>query len=151
MATIEQRKQVHAHEIRTRFESDVHIGAALVDMYAKCGNIKHTLAAYSRISHPNLISQNAMLTAYAVCGYGEEGINFFHRMLQDGFKPDSVTFLSVLSCCVHVGSVERGRELFNMMADYSVRPTLKHYMCMVDLLSRAGHIHEVYRVNAHGP
>ncbi|KAH7864576.1 hypothetical protein Vadar_031172 [Vaccinium darrowii] len=146
LATIERGKQVHTHTIRNGYESDVHIGAAVVDMYAKCGNMRHALAAYSRISQPNLISQNAMLTAYALCGHGEEGIDFFLRMLQYGFKPDSITFLSVLSSCVHVGSVERGREFFNLMVDYNVRPTLKHCTCMVDLLSCAGQIHQAYEV-----
>ncbi|XP_057507793.1 pentatricopeptide repeat-containing protein At2g13600-like [Actinidia eriantha] len=146
LATIERGKQVHAYAIRSGYESDVHIGAALVDMYAKCGYITHASMASNRISNPNLVSQNAMLAAYALCGRGEAGIAFFRRMLRDGFKPDSVTFLLVLSSCVHAGSVERGREFFNLMGDYTVKPTLKHYTCMVDLYSRAGHIQEAYNV-----
>ncbi|KAI8006437.1 Pentatricopeptide repeat-containing protein [Camellia lanceoleosa] len=146
LTTIERGKQVHAHAIRSGFESDVHIGAALVDMYAKCGNIKHALMACNRIDNPNLISQNAMLSAYAMYGDGEEGIGLFCRMLLDGFKPDSITFLLVLSSCVHAGSVERGREFFNLMGYYNMNPTLKHYTCMVDLLSRAGHLQEAYTI-----
>lgn len=144
LATIERGKQVHAHAIRCGFDSDVYIGAALVDMYAKCGSLKHALQAYSRISNPNLVSHNAMLTAYAMHGHGEEGIAFFHRRLEEGFRPDHITFLSVLSSCVHAGSIEKGYELFNLMGFYNVRPTLKHYTSMVDLLSRAGQLNEAY-------
>ncbi|GFY83413.1 tetratricopeptide repeat (TPR)-like superfamily protein [Actinidia rufa] len=115
LKTIERGKQVHAYAIKSGYESDVHIGAAIVDMYAKCGNITHASMASNRISNPNLVSQNAMLAAYALCGRGEEGIAFFRRMLLDGFKPDGVTFLSVLSSCVHAGSVQRQREFFNLM------------------------------------
>ncbi|KAL6972138.1 hypothetical protein U1Q18_031828 [Sarracenia purpurea var. burkii] len=146
LATIERGKQVHAYAMRSGYESDVHIGAALVDMYAKCGNLNHALVACNRISNPNLISQNAMLSAYAISGHGEEGIAFFRKMLLDGFKPDNITFLSVLSSCVHEGSVERGREFFNLMHYYNVKPTLKHYTAMVDLLSRAGKICEAFAV-----
>ncbi|XP_030934687.1 pentatricopeptide repeat-containing protein At2g13600-like [Quercus lobata] len=146
LATIERGKQVHAHSIRLDYDSDIHIGAALLDMYAKCGSIKHAKLAYNRIKKPNLVSHNAMLTAYAMHGHGQEGIALFRKMLEDGFGPDNVTFLSVLSSCVHAGSVESGHEFFDLMGYYNVEPTLKHYTCMVDLLSRAGQLNDAYEL-----
>ncbi|KAK6926049.1 E motif [Dillenia turbinata] len=70
LVSVERGKQVHAHTVRCGYESHVHIGAALVDMYAKCGSIKHALQAFNRISNPNLVCHNAMLTAYAMHGFG---------------------------------------------------------------------------------
>lgn len=145
-AAIERGKQVHAYSIKYGHESDVHIGASLVDMYAKCGSIKHAISAYGRILNPNLVSQNAMLTAYAMHGLGEEGIALFQKMLGEGYKPDHVTFLSALSSCVHAGAIETGQELFDVMVNFNVDPTLKHYTCMVDLLGRAGKLDEAYRL-----
>lgn len=144
LATIARGKQVHAYTIRRCYDSDVQIGATLVDMYAKCGSIRHALIAYKRISNPNLICHNAMLTAYAMHGHGEDGIALFHEMLENGFRPDQVTFLAVLSSCVHIGSVKTGREFFDLMRHYHVKPTIKHYTCMVDLLSRTGLVSEAY-------
>lgn len=144
LGTIEKGKQVHAYSIRKGYDSDVFIGAALVDMHAKCGSLKHALLAYRRISIPNLVSHNAMLTAYALLGNGGEGIDFFHKILNDGNRPDHVTFLLALSSCVHAGSVEIGYECFDLMRFYNVKPTLKHYTCMVDLLSRAGQLNEAF-------
>lgn len=146
LATIERGKQVHAHSIRLDYDSDIHIGAALLDMYAKCGSIKNAKLAYNRIKKPNLVSHNAMLTAYAMHGHGQEGIALFRKMLEDGFRPDNVTFLSVLSSCVHAGSVESGYEFLDLMGYYNVEPTLKHYTCMVDLFSRAGQLNDAYEL-----
>lgn len=146
LAIIERGKQVHAYAIRWGYESDAYIGAALMDMYAKCGSIKHASLVYNRIRNYNLVTQNAMLTAYAIHGQGGDGISFFHEMLVDGFTPDNVTFLAVLSSCAHAGSVKTGQELFNMMEPYGVKPTLKHYTCMVDLLSRSGQMNEAYKM-----
>ncbi|KAF7816666.1 pentatricopeptide repeat-containing protein [Senna tora] len=146
LATIQRGKQVHAYSIRAGHDSDVHIGAALVDMYAKCGSIKYSKLAYNRISDPDLVSHNAILTAYAMHGHGEEGISHFRIMLAGKVRPDHVTFLSVLSLCVHAGSVEMGHECFYLMETHNLTPTLKHYTCMVDLLSRAGKLKEAYEV-----
>lgn len=151
LATLERGKQVHAHTIRFGYESDGYIAAALVDMYAKCGNIKHSCLTYNRIPTQNLVTQNSMLTAYAMHGHGEEGIAFFNKMLIDGFIPDSVTFLSVLSSCVHAGSIEVGKEFFKLLRSYNVKPTLKHFTCMVDLLSRAGELNEAYKLISEMP
>nr|KYP32058.1 Pentatricopeptide repeat-containing protein At5g16860 family [Cajanus cajan] len=146
LATIQRGKQVHAFSIRAGHDSDVHIGAALVDMYAKCGDVKHCYRVYNRISNPNLVSHNALLSAYAMHGYGEEGISLFRGMLAGNVRPDQVTFLAVLSSCVHAGSLEIGHECFDLMVTYNVTPTLKHYTCMVDLLSRAGKLCEAYEL-----
>ncbi|XWS50312.1 hypothetical protein CRYUN_Cryun12cG0077300 [Craigia yunnanensis] len=124
-ATIEWGKQVHAQSIRCGYDADVYIGAALVDMFAKYGSIQHAFLAYNRISDQNLVSHNAMLTAYAMHGHGEDGIALIRRMLENGFRPDRLTFLSPLSSCVHVGSVEMGQELFDLMQQYNVKPTIK--------------------------
>ncbi|CAI9086972.1 OLC1v1020917C1 [Oldenlandia corymbosa var. corymbosa] len=146
LATIDRGMQAHAFAIKRGFESEPHVGVALLDMYAKCGNLKYSKRVYNRIRNSNLVTENAMLSAYATHGEGEEGITFFRRLLVNGFNPDGVTFLSALSCCVHAGSVEEGRECYNMMAYYDVKPTLKHYTCLVDLLSRAGLLQEAYKV-----
>lgn len=148
LATVQRGKQIHAYAVRCGFESDSYIRAALIDMYAKCGILKYAKCVHDGTRNHNLVTQNAMLNAYAVHGYGEEGIAFFREVLACGSKPDNVTFLAVLSSCVHAGSVETGQEFFDLMGSYGVMPTIKHYTCMVDLLSRAGqvkHAHEMVK------
>nr|AYM00752.1 pentatricopeptide repeat protein [Salvia miltiorrhiza] len=146
LASVERGKQVHAYAIRCGFEKDLYIRAALVDMYAKCGAMKYTESVHEGTRSCDLVTQNAMLNAYAMHGYGEEGIGFFREMVARGLKPDHVTFLAVLSSCVHAGAVEAGQEFYDMMGCYGVAPTLKHYTCMVDLLSRAGKLERAYEM-----
>lgn len=59
-------------------------------------------------------------------------------------KPDSVTFVNVLSACCHAGLVDEGRKYFNSMSQcYQITPVTEHYGCMADLVGRAGHLEEV--------
>ncbi|XP_078153406.1 putative pentatricopeptide repeat-containing protein At3g01580 [Carex rostrata] len=144
--SIELGKQVHAHAIRCGYESEVRIGAPLVDMYYKCGNIRLGVLAFERIREHNLVSCNTMLAGYATHGLGTEGIKFFNKLLKDDLVPNEITFLSVLSSCVHSGDLEKGRFYFKMMQNYGIEPELKHYTCMVDLLSRAGQLNQAYEL-----
>ncbi|XP_010933838.1 pentatricopeptide repeat-containing protein At1g20230-like [Elaeis guineensis] len=146
LVSIERGKQVHAHSIRYDHEADVHIGAALVDMYAKCGNIRLASIAFNRISQHNLVSYNTMLAGYAMHGLVKEGLALFNKLLEGKIGPDEITFLSVLCLCGHGGTVEEGRMYFHLMTSYDIKPNMRHYTCMVDLFSRAGQLREAYEL-----
>lgn len=64
-------------------------------------------------------------------------------MCLEGTEPDNVMFVNLLSACSHMGLVDRGWVYFKMMFDeFNIAPTVEHYACMVDILSRAGKLHE---------
>jgi pentatricopeptide repeat protein len=68
-------------------------------------------------------------------------------MIASSIKPNSVTFVSVLSACSHSGLVQEGRQIFYSMARvYGVVPNPEHQSAMVDLLARAGELREAIRV-----
>lgn len=146
LGSIERGKQIHAHLIRSCWDSDTHLGTALVDMYAKCGSIKLAEEAFQRISHHNLVACNTMLAGFAAHGLGKKVDALFHRLLSDGVDPDEITFLSVLSSCAHEGAIDRSYEYVSLMEKFDLKPGVKHYSCMVDLLSRAGHLGEAFKL-----
>eukprot|EP01018_Ginkgo_biloba_P033346 Gb_20187 [translate_table: standard] len=145
LAALQQGKEIHDYIIRRQFESDVVVGSALVDMYAKCGSIDHACQVFEKISQRDVISWNAMIAGYAMHGHGGDALALFHQMQHAGMMPDDTTFTGILSACSHAGLVEEGWQYFDLMShDYCFTPTLKHYACMVDLLGRAGHLDEAY-------
>jgi pentatricopeptide repeat protein len=90
-------------------------------------------------------SWTAMISGLASHGHGNEAVALFFRMLEAGVRPDSTTFIVVLSACSHAGLVDEGIHVFNSMeSEYHVSPSIKHYGCMVDLFSRAGFVHRAY-------
>lgn len=71
----------------------------------------------------------------------------FEEMRLLGLKPDEVTFVALLCACGHSGLVDEGKRLFEfMLSEYGVNHQMEHYGCMIDLLSRAGHLNESYRL-----
>uniref|UniRef100_A0A0A8ZXJ4 Pentatricopeptide repeat-containing protein n=1 Tax=Arundo donax TaxID=35708 RepID=A0A0A8ZXJ4_ARUDO len=64
-------------------------------------------------------------------------------MEKDGFKPDKVAILAVLSACRHGRLVQEGMKIFkNMKVDYSVEAEMEHYIYVVDMLCKCGHLKE---------
>ncbi|KAG9448433.1 hypothetical protein H6P81_008398 [Aristolochia fimbriata] len=121
----------------------VEVGTALVDMYAKCGNIRKATEVFEDMVERNSLTWTAMIGGLAMHGHGEDAINYFKKMVDMGLKPDEVTFLEVLSACCHSGLVEEGQSLFKRItSDFQISPKIKHYSCMVDLLGRVGLLNE---------
>ncbi|KAI9196051.1 hypothetical protein LWI28_020599 [Acer negundo] len=122
---------------------NVVLGTALVDMYAKCGNITKALQVFHEIPGRNSLTYTAVVGGLAFHGNARDAISYFSEMIDVGLKPDEITFLGVLSACCHGGLVDEGRKYFaEMSSKFSLSPQLKHYSCMVDLLGRAGLLEE---------
>ncbi|KAK8941781.1 putative pentatricopeptide repeat-containing protein [Platanthera guangdongensis] len=135
-------KQLHSSSFRLGISSNVFVGSALLDMYAKCGCLEDIRRAFEEIPAPNIVSWNALVTAYGQNGRAKDAMKVFDEMISRGMQPDSVTFLGILSACSHAGLVEEGMEYFDAMEE----PRKEHYACVVDLLGRVGRLDEVERL-----
>lgn len=111
-------------------------------MYSKSGDIHAARVVFDNIQHRNSVSWTSLLTGYGMHGCGEEAMKVFDDMRAAGFVPDGITFLAflvVLYACSHSGIIDHGIRFFNNMHnEFGVIPGLEHYVCMVDLLGRAG-------------
>ncbi|KAF5813352.1 putative tetratricopeptide-like helical domain superfamily [Helianthus annuus] len=136
-------RQIHGNLIRTRLSYDTGVANALVNMYAKCGSIKHAVTTFNQMGFRNLVSWNTLMAGFANHGYGKHAIELFDRMKKLKTKPDSVTFIALLAALNHTGLVEEGKSYFNAMQEtYGIAPNVDHVSCIVDLLGRARRVKE---------
>lgn len=143
LSAVDEGQYIHAAIVDNGCEQDVVVGTALVNLYGKCGNFQDAKNIFVRMPYRNVVSWNAIIGILAQNGYEKESLNLFHQMQLEGIKPNSTTFISVLTACSHTGLVDMGRHLFfSMDSDHGIKPTSGHYGCMIDLLGRAGHLDE---------
>lgn len=126
------------------FDKDVTISNALIDLYARCGNISTARRLFDELNGRDAVSWTVMINGYGLHGYGKYALDLFLQMEISGIKPDDITYSTILSACSHSGLAEQGRMVFNSMADHGISPGIVHYACMVDLLGRTGHLNEAY-------
>lgn len=107
--------QIHAHILKNHPYYDIALGNALIDMYAKSGELKDAHRAFDEIECRNVVSWTSLITGYGQNGYGEVAVALFANMEDKGVKPNDVTFLSLLSACSHSGLVTKGMEHLNLM------------------------------------
>nr|XP_048333783.1 pentatricopeptide repeat-containing protein At4g14050, mitochondrial-like [Ziziphus jujuba var. spinosa] len=147
LAVLELGRQVHGQVIALGYESCLYISNALVDMYAKCSDILSAKYIFGGMQRRDVVSWTSIIVGAAQHGQAEEALALYDKMVKSGTKPNEVTFVGLLYACSHVGLVSKGRDLFkSMMEDYKISPSLQHYTCLMDLLSRSGHLDEAEKV-----
>lgn len=136
---------LHGYTIRkeTLLGASLSLGIALITMYARCGNMEYAEKIFKSLEKRNSVSWNTMIAGYGMHGCGSDAVLAFSQMLEEGFMPTDITFISVLSACSHSGLIEDGLRLYHsMIQDFHITPKLVHYACVVDLLSRGGRLDE---------
>lgn len=138
-------KVLHGYIEKGGFVWISSINNALLDMYAKCGNVGMARLVFNRMTEKTVVSWTSMIAALAMQGLAEEAIQLFCKMENSGVISDEITFLSILYACSHAGLIEKGCEYFSSMREnYGIEPSIEHYGCMVDLYGRAGQLQKAY-------
>ncbi|XP_017235584.1 pentatricopeptide repeat-containing protein DOT4, chloroplastic [Daucus carota subsp. sativus] len=145
LSALDRGREIHSFVLKNGLSSDQFVMNALLDMYVKCGALVLARSLFSIMPDKNLVSWTVMIAGYGMHGFGREAVSTFSEMRRAGIKPDSASFISILYSCSHSGLLDEGWSLFNIMRnDCKIEPTLEHYTCMVDLLSRAGKLAKAY-------
>ncbi|WOL03685.1 hypothetical protein Cni_G12405 [Canna indica] len=147
LAALQLGRQLHGLVLTLGYESSMILGNALVDMYAKCSDINSARAVFEGLALRDVISWTTMVVGEAQHGRAEDAFNLYDQMVRAGVKPNEVTFTGLIYACSHAGLVQKGRYMFDSMEqEHGISPTLQHYTCLLDLLSRSGHLAEAENV-----
>ncbi|KAF7101056.1 hypothetical protein CFC21_102456 [Triticum aestivum] len=144
MVMLDLGRQVHAHVLK--YERDLILHNALLDMYCKCGSLQEADALFSRMPGRDVISWSTMVSGLAQNGRSAEALKVFNLMQSEGPTPNRITMVGVLFACSHAGLVEDGWYYFRSMEKlFGFQPEREHCNCIVDLLGRAGKLDEAVK------
>ena len=138
---------MHACVIKHGHIMDMNLMSSLISMYAKCGFLEKAYELHKELPVRSVVSWSAIIVGYAHQGQGQKALNCFKQMKSDGFCPDDVTILCVLSACGRSGLLDEAQMLFgNMTQEYGITPSIDHQTCMVVALGSAGHFDKAISV-----
>ncbi|MQL69367.1 hypothetical protein Taro_001637 [Colocasia esculenta] len=148
LSSLQQGMTLHADIIKRGFsQSYCVIQNALIDMYGKCGCVQDARKLFDEIELKDIISWNTIISCYGFNARPYEAYLLFKMMLEEGWKPNRVTFIGLLTACSHAGLLDEGLKYFEAMSsEHGIVPDVDHYTCIVDNLGRAGQLDRAYRL-----
>ncbi|KAK7340183.1 hypothetical protein VNO77_20879 [Canavalia gladiata] len=131
-------KSVHCLVIKTGFETYKLVSNALVDMYAKTGDLNCAYAVFKKMLEKDVISWTSLVTGYAQNGSHEESLKIFCDMRIAGVSPDQFVVASILSACAELTLLEFGKQVHSDFIKSGLRSSLSVDNSFVTMYAKCG-------------
>lgn len=139
----EEAKKVHDYFLRSVYRGELELIHKVIDMYSKCGSMADARRVFDHMVDRTMDSWHLMINAYAANGLGDDGLALFEQMKTIRLVPTGETFLAVLEACASADAIEEGFLYFESMKnDYGISPGIEHYLGLVGVLGKSGHLEE---------
>ncbi|KAL9230552.1 hypothetical protein vseg_005890 [Gypsophila vaccaria] len=140
--------KVHNDVIENGFETDLYIGASLVDMYCKMGRTDRARKLFDEMPERDVVSWNAMIGGLSKEGDFWEGVGFFRRMQSGvggrGIVPNSVTLLNLFPVLCGLEDIRMCRSVHGFVIRRRFRTEV--YNGLIDVYAKCGLIGEARSV-----
>lgn len=104
--------QFHACLVHMGYEDNLILNSALVDLYAKCNAIVDARRVFYGMERHDQVSWTSIICGFSKKGHQREAILMFKEMLSTEIKPNSFTYVGVISACSEIkDGLEQGLSL----------------------------------------
>ncbi|KAK1355377.1 Pentatricopeptide repeat-containing protein [Heracleum sosnowskyi] len=132
---------IHGTTVKLGFGSDCHVRNALIDMYAKCGNL---LAAeflfYKTDFVKDEVSWNTMISGYIQNGHAQKAISVFNQMKIEAFVPNLVTIVSILPAIAYLAALREGMALHCLIVQTGLHSNTLIGNSLIDMYAKCGRL-----------
>ncbi|KAF8378974.1 hypothetical protein HHK36_028400 [Tetracentron sinense] len=140
MGDLEGGRSVHEYMRESGYECDTTAGNILITMYAKCGNLQASQEAFDRMTSRDSVSWNSLINGYIQIGCYSEGMKLFTMMKKANMKPDSVTYVMLLSMSTQLVDLIEGKALHCDIIKTGFDSNLVVGNVLVDMYAKCGSI-----------
>ena len=157
-------REVHVLIRRDGLESDIRVGTALIQMYAKCGSIEEARQAFDNLTNRNVVSSmvgayaesgsigstkvgdivtwSVMIGAYAESGRGVEAYDLYLKMKEEGFQPNAVTYMNLLNDCASTGALEWVKDVHRHILEGGHESDVRVGSALIHMYAKCGSIED---------
>ncbi|KAG0468074.1 hypothetical protein HPP92_017402 [Vanilla planifolia] len=142
---------VHGCVAKVGLDLDVFVGSAMIDMYAKNGELGEAAKFFKAMPIPNVVVFNATIAGFCRTEseshkeFAVEALSLYSEMQRGRMMPTKFTFSSVLKACNLTGSFELGKQVHAQVYKGSLHHDEFIGSALIDLYSDSGSIEDGYR------
>ncbi|XP_073137769.1 pentatricopeptide repeat-containing protein CRR2, chloroplastic-like [Henckelia pumila] len=140
LSAINVGRDIHDQAKKTGWETDVFVGAAVIDMYAKCGCLNDSRQVFDKIDNRDVVLWNSMLAAYSKNGQPEDCLKLCSQMVFVGLRPSEATLVTAISASADLGVIIQGHELHGYSWRLGFKLNDKVNTSLVDMYAKSGNL-----------
>ncbi|GAU12663.1 hypothetical protein TSUD_121550 [Trifolium subterraneum] len=134
---------IHAHIVVAGFELNTYVQSSLITMYAQCGDLNASNYIFDVLANKNSSTWNAILSANAHYGPGEEALKFIARMRNDGVDLDQFSFSVALATIGNLTVLDEGQQLHSWIIKLGFESNEYVLNATMDMYGKCGEIDDL--------
>lgn len=119
---------------------------ALIDMYAKCGQIDTARKLFDEMHEQDVVAWSAMISGYTQSDRCKDALALFSEMQMAKVEPNEVTMVSVLSSCAVLGAFEMGKWVHSFIKRKRMKLTITLGTALMDFYAKCGSVKDSLEV-----
>ncbi|XP_071689574.1 pentatricopeptide repeat-containing protein At2g41080-like [Rutidosis leptorrhynchoides] len=131
-------QQVQAYVVKSGVEINVIVGSSLSNMYIKSGSLVQGVKVIKSMPVHSVAVYNTLIAGRAQTGCNEEALNLYYLMKLSGFRPDKITFVTVLSSCSQLATRGQGQQIHAEAIKSGATSSLSVLSSLVSMYSKCG-------------
>ncbi|CAN8270215.1 unnamed protein product [Cochlearia groenlandica] len=112
LRAIEDGKLLHSHVKGSDFTDDMYVSTALVDFYAKCGEIDMALQVFDEMPQRDIVAWNAMVSGFSLhCCFSDVIGLFLDMRRSGGLSPNLSTIVGMFPALGKAGALKEAKAV----------------------------------------
>ncbi|CAL5406715.1 unnamed protein product [Camellia sinensis] len=135
--------QVHEYVVKSGFEFNLLVvGSSLAHMYMKSGSLGEGERVIKAMPICNVVACNTLIAGRAQNGFSEGALDQYNMMKMAGFRPDKITFVSVISSCSELATLGQGQQIHAEAIKTGASTVVGVFSSLISMYSRCGCLDE---------
>ncbi|PIN04446.1 hypothetical protein CDL12_23020 [Handroanthus impetiginosus] len=130
--------QLHGSIVKLGFHSDAFVLNSLIYIYGECGEIDRARKVFDEMPERNVVSWTSLICGYTRRDCHKEAVSLFFQMVDEGFEPNEVTMVSLISACAKLGDLDLGERVLDYVGESGLTMNAVMVNALVDMYMKCG-------------
>lgn len=146
LGDLQQGRLLHAYIVEHQITCDIFVSNALVNMYAKCGDLEKAEKIFGQMENRDVFSWTAMISGNVDQNCFKEALVLFQAMLHSNVEPNEVTLVCVLSACAQLGALDHGKQIHYYIEENKIRQDRSLENALLDIYAKCGYLEAAFDI-----
>lgn len=134
---LDQGREFHKTSDYWDFFNKPEVGAAIMEMYGKCGGrLDEARAVFDKLPKHELLPWCALMSAHIHQGDAEGALELFKQMQLDGLQPDAAVYANAISACSLMADLSEGRLIHEQVKESGFESEPRVGKALIDMYTK---------------
>ncbi|CAN4105088.1 unnamed protein product [Withania somnifera] len=137
---------VHGCVVKLGLEGHFIVGSSLAHMYMRCGSLREGEVVIMSMPAQTVAAWNTLIAGRAQNGCFEGALELYNLMKIARFRPDKITFVSVISSCSELAMIGQGQQVHSDVVKTGAISVVAVVSSLISMYSKCGCLDEAEKI-----